>query len=282
MSSAARSSACRRVRRSGRGARRARRAAASTSDRGSARTGRERSASRPARSRSSQRSRACRIRCRAWSTRGQLLGDVGHDQLGGVGGRRGADVGHQVEQRAVGLVADRGHHRRPGLGDRADQPLVGERQQVLDRAAAPGDHDHVDVGVVVEPLQRRDHLARRRAGPASWRARPRTSTPGQRRVALSRTSLLGGRPGRGDQADAGGQERQRPLQRGVEQPLGGQQLPAPLELGEQLAEADHPDLAGVERERAAVGVVGRLGVDDDAGALDQRRVEAVEERPASR
>ena len=42
-----------------------------------------------------------------------------------------------------------------------------------------------------------------------------------------------------------GQERQRRLQLGGEQPLGGQQLAAALEPGEQLAEADHPDLAGV-------------------------------------
>ena len=35
-----------------------------------------------------------------------------------------------------------------------------------------------------------------------------------------------------------------------------------------------PDLAGVERQRAAVGVERRLGVHDDAGALDQRRVAA--------
>ena len=36
------------------------------------------------------------------------------------------------------------------------------------------------------------------------------------------------------------------LQLGGEQPLGGEQLAAPLEPGEQLAEADHPDVAGVE------------------------------------
>ena len=41
-----------------------------------------------------------------------------------------------------------------------------------------------------------------------------------------------------------GQERQRRLQLGGEQPLGGEQLPAALEPGEQLAEPDHPDLAG--------------------------------------
>ena len=49
--------------------------------------------------------------------------------------------------------------------------------------------------------------------------------------------------------------------------------------GEQLAQADHADVVGAQRQRAAVGVVGRLGVDHDARALDDRRVERVEELP---
>ena len=77
---------------------------------------------------------------------GLLIADVGHDALGGVGRGRGAPVGDEVQQRGVGLVADRADHRRAHRRDRADQGLVGERQQVLDRAAAPGhDDDHVDV-----------------------------------------------------------------------------------------------------------------------------------------
>ena len=52
------------------------------------------------------------------STPAQLLGHVGHQLLGGVGRRRGAHVGDQVEQRGVGLVADRGDHRRAGAGAR--------------------------------------------------------------------------------------------------------------------------------------------------------------------
>ena len=42
--------------------------------------------------------------------------------------------------------------------------LVGERQQVLDRAAAARDDDHVDVGVAVEPLDGLDDLER----PSRW------------------------------------------------------------------------------------------------------------------
>ena len=119
---------------------------------------------RPARGPAS-RVTAPRSRSRAARDAAQLLGDVGHDQLGGVGGGRGPDVGDQVEQRGVGLVADRRDHRRADRVDRADQALVGERQQVLDRAAAAGDHDHVDARVAVEPLDGLDHLGAPRAVP---------------------------------------------------------------------------------------------------------------------
>ncbi len=73
-----------------------------------------------------------------------LLGQVRHDPLGRVGRGGGAHVGDVVEQRRVGLVADRADHRRAAGEDRPAQRLVGEGQQILDAAAAPGDDDHVD------------------------------------------------------------------------------------------------------------------------------------------
>ena len=54
------------------------------------------------------------------------------------------------------------------------------------------------------------------------------------------------------------------------------------EPGQQLA-TDLPDLASDQGQGAAVGVVGQgLASDHDAGALDQRRVEAVEQRARAR
>ena len=94
-----------------------------------------------------------------------LLADLGHDPVRGVGGGGGADVGDVVDQRRVGLVADGGDHRRAGGGDRPDQPLVGEGQQVLDRAAAAGDDDDLDGGVGVQPAQPVDDVRRRPAAP---------------------------------------------------------------------------------------------------------------------
>ena len=206
----------------------------------------------------------------------QLLHHVGHHQLGGVGGGGGPDVGDQVEQRLVGLVADRRDQGGADPGDRADQALVGEGQQVLDRPAAAGDHDHLDGRVAVEPLDGLDHLGRGSGalhrGVRRLEGHRRPAAPG-----VLEDVALGGGAGRRDQPDDAGQERQPALEREVEEALGREQLAAPLEPGEQLAEPDHPDVAGVERQAAAVGVVGGLGVHDHARPLDQRRVEAVEE-----
>ena len=76
---------------------------------------------------------------------------------------------------------------------RPDQRLVGERQQVLDRAAAAGDHDHVDRRVAVEPLDAPRSPRRPSAVPCMRGVRrPRTATAGQRRRAFSSDVALGG------------------------------------------------------------------------------------------
>ena len=64
--------------------------------------------------------------------------------LRGVRGGRAADGGDVVEQRAVGVVADRGDHRHPEQRDRAAEGLVAEAEQVGQRAAAAGDDRDLD------------------------------------------------------------------------------------------------------------------------------------------
>src|SRR5699024_9282573 len=81
---------------------------------------------------------------------GEFLGDVRHDPLGGVGGGGGAVVGDQVQQRAVRFVADCRDERSAARSGGAHHGLVGERQQVLHRAATTGDHDDLHVRVRVE------------------------------------------------------------------------------------------------------------------------------------
>ena len=82
-------------------------------------------------------------------------GVVGHDQLRGQAGGTGADVTDQVDERRVLLVADRGDDGRRARGNGPAQSLVREGQQILDAAAAAGEHDHVDFRVRVEPPKRR-------------------------------------------------------------------------------------------------------------------------------
>ena len=69
----------------------------------------------------------------------------GHGGLGGVRRRRAGDRGDVVDQRPVGVVADRGDHRHAQQRDRAAQRLVAEREQVGERAAAAGDDHDLDL-----------------------------------------------------------------------------------------------------------------------------------------
>ena len=216
---------------------------------GSATTGRLRSARRAAVSRSS----SARTRGLGASTQlghlVELLGDVGHDPLGCVGGRRGPHVGDEVEQRGVRLVADRAHDRRPARGHGAHQRLVGERQQVLQRAAAAGDHDHVDLGVGVEPLQRRGDLGHRRRPLHRDLLDPEPDRRPAPATVLDDV-LLGGRRAPARPRRHAGQERQRALAVGGEEPLRGQHAAEVLEAGQQLADAHLADLVGRQRQRA--------------------------------
>ena len=109
-------------------------------------------------SRSSQPVTHRRARSRSWATRANCSPTSGTSRLAASVGVDARTIGHVVEQGRVLLVPDRAHHRRPARRDRPDQRLVGEREQVLQRAAAPGDHDHVHVGVLVEAPQRVDDL----------------------------------------------------------------------------------------------------------------------------
>lgn len=90
-----------------------------------------------------------------------LLGEVGHDPLARVGGGGGAPVGDVVEQRGVLVVADGADDGCEAVGDHADERLVAEGQEVLDGAAAAGDHDDVDVAHGVELADRGGHLGDR-------------------------------------------------------------------------------------------------------------------------
>ena len=69
----------------------------------------------------------------------------GGDELGGGGGRGGAEVGDEVGDGEVGLVADGGDDGELGGGDGAGEGLVVEAGEVFEGASAAGDEDEVDL-----------------------------------------------------------------------------------------------------------------------------------------
>ncbi len=133
--------------------------------------------------------------------------------------------------------------------------------------------------------------SRRRSASITWRAAPvpwtrvcstRNCTPGQRRRATSRTSRSAAESLPVTSPTQRGQERQRPLALGPEQPLGREQPPPLLQPGQQLAEPDRADLVDVEAQRAAAVVPAGPGVHDHLRALGDRGGERVEQPPRAR
>ena len=85
-------------------------------------------------------------RCARAPERLQAGEAVGHDQLGGRRGRRRARIGDEVGDGEVHLVADAADDRQRAGMDRARQLLVVEGPQVLERAAAARQDEHVAFG----------------------------------------------------------------------------------------------------------------------------------------
>ena len=102
--------------------------------------------------------RAPPLRLQPRAERVQALARLGavhrHGGLGGVRRRRAGHGGHVVDQRAVGVVADRRDDRDAQHRHRPAQRLVAEREQVHQRAAAAGDDDDLDLLARGEVLQR--------------------------------------------------------------------------------------------------------------------------------
>src|SRR5690606_13762558 len=146
--------------------------------------------------------------------------------------------------------------------------LVAERKQVLKVAAAARDDDDVDLRVRVKRLDGAHHLAR---GPVALHARVADAEldrgPAELRVAEH--ILLGIRALAGQEADAAGEAWQPLLALGCEEPLIRELPTQPLELLEEIAEADVAQVVPLHRERAALRPpVGLHGRDDAVGLLE--------------
>ena len=92
------------------------------------------------------------------------LGSAGYDGLSRERGRRAAEVGELVAQRAVALVADGRHDRRARRSHGPAERLVTKGEQLRGVPAAACEHDDLDVMARVERGQRtRDGLRRARS-----------------------------------------------------------------------------------------------------------------------
>jgi len=177
-------------------------------------------------------------------------GRVGHQQLGRRRGRGRAQVGGEVGDGEVDLVAHRAHHRHRAGGHGARDRLVVEGHQVLQRAAAAGQQQRV-VAAAGGGLAQHRHDRRRRLA-ALHRHRQHLhlhQRPAPRQHAQHVAHRGAG--GRGDHAEAAHVAGQGTLARGIEQALGvepGLQL---LELPAQRALAGRLHVLGHQLELAA-------------------------------
>src|SRR5262245_6395061 len=144
---------------------------------------------------------------------------LAHHQLGG--GRRcgRAEVGDEVGDREVHLVAHRRHHRYLRTGDGSRDDLLVESREIFDRPAAAADDDDVDIAQRVEIAERpRDVLGGAVALHLAGRDHDRElaeTAPDDAKYVLDRRA---GR--RGADADLASESRQLALARLIEETLG--------------------------------------------------------------
>ena len=217
----------------------------SSPPRGSASTGREAGPRAGGRSRSTRapmqrrpRSRSCSTRCASSATSGttRLAASVGVDARTSATRSRIGESGSWPIAETRGVVSGR---------DGAHQALVGEGQQVLDRAAAAGDDDDVDRGVAVEGLDGRDHV-RRSAGALHRGVLHGEGDARPARRAFSSTSRSAAEPWAVTSPTLRGRNGRARLSSAANRPSCRQQPAASLQAGQQLALSDQPDLADGE------------------------------------
>ncbi len=121
--------------------------------------------------------RRCPADPRSWTSVLNRSASTGKRHFGRARRRRGAQVGHVVDQRPVGLVAHGRDERDQALGHGANHGFVVVAPQVFERAAAAGHDDQMRavrayaVEQRVEAADRRRHLGARCPRPARARAR---------------------------------------------------------------------------------------------------------------
>ena len=160
-----------------------------------------------------------------------------HGDLGRARRRRRAAVARMVDQRPVGLVADRRDQRNGGSCRRAHHRLVVETPEIFEAAAAARDDEEVrprDGAADLEPVEAGDRPCHLVAGRLALHPhRPDQHMHGKP-VGDAVADVADDRSGRrGDDADHLRQERQRPLARLGEEPFCLQLAPPLVEQRHQ-------------------------------------------------
>ena len=177
------------------------------------------------------------------------------------------------------MVAHRGDHRYAQQRDRAAEGLVAEGEQVSEGTAAAGDDHHLD-------LRDRGQLPERRGDPrrgvAILHRRERPDETARPAAPLQPgEDVVAGLPAlTRDHADRPRQQRARQQLLGLEQAVGGEPAPQPLQLHQQVALAGDPELGDREAERRrrgrAAGVVIAAAGDDDPEPIAESHPEGIE------
>ncbi len=159
-----------------------------------------------------------------------------HHQLRGTRGGRGARIGREVRDGEVDLVPDARDHGQPAGAYGARDPLVVERPQILERAAAAGEDQHLALGARASRLQRRDQ---RRRGGRTLHHRRIDEDPYGRETAREDVQDVAQRGSRwrGDHADTPRKARQAAFALERKQTLGRELRFQALELAPQRADA---------------------------------------------
>src|SRR5580704_1086994 len=83
-----------------------------------------------------------------------------HDQLGGGRGGGRADIGYEIRDREIRLMANSGNYRDRTCDNRASYSLFVEGPQVFDRAAAANEQNHIRSLLPAEVAECFDNLPR--------------------------------------------------------------------------------------------------------------------------
>src|SRR4029453_8590527 len=144
---------------------------------------------------------------------------------------RGACVGGEVRGGRGLLVSDRGDDRHWAAGDRTQEALIAEREEVFETATTSGQDDDVDLGRFRDRLQ---GVGDREGGARALDVRLSDEQQRRRKARGDRGDhvLLRGGVVAGDEPDAARQPRERALSAPVEETsAGGGRLLAPRARG---------------------------------------------------